>query len=90
MIGFKPLKDGRIHLECGQCGRKKSNMPRQIYDPPAAVVSIVLCPKCADESDGNAEGHYKKADGSYTTSEENRAAAYGEVASVPEKEEKTL
>jgi hypothetical protein len=43
--GFKPLKLGRIHLECPHCGRKMSNMERAEYDPPHAVLMVMPCDK---------------------------------------------
>ena len=48
MNGFKPLKDGCIHLRCYKCGRKQSNMPREPWDHPKAVLCEILCPKCSE------------------------------------------
>lgn len=45
--GFKPLREGRIHLLCGQCGRKMSNMRRADYDPPRAALIAVPCERCS-------------------------------------------
>ena len=44
--GFKPLRDGRIHVRCPQCGRKQSNAPRDELDPPAATLVEIPCPNC--------------------------------------------
>ena len=47
LVGFKPLKPGKIHLLCPKCGRKQSNNPREeAYDPPNAAVIQIQCPKC--------------------------------------------
>lgn len=43
--GFAPLKPNRIHLLCGKCGRKQSNMPRYDADPANAVVAMLICEK---------------------------------------------
>lgn len=51
--GFKPLKEGRIHLHCGNCGRKMSNMPTFGDEPEGAVVLQTLCPKCCDSTGAN-------------------------------------
>jgi hypothetical protein len=45
--GFKPLREGRIHLRCPSCGRKMSNMPRDVYDPPLAMLMEVCCDRCS-------------------------------------------
>ena len=46
LVGFKPLKPGKIHLLCPKCGRKQSNMDRADYDSANAVLLEVGCPKC--------------------------------------------
>lgn len=51
MAGFKPLKAGRIHFRCPQCGRKMSNMKRDAYDPPRAVMTEIACPKHSDQGE---------------------------------------
>lgn len=43
--GYKPLKRGRIHLLCPQCGWKLSNMPRGDHDPPNSVLLVIPCDK---------------------------------------------
>ena len=43
--GWRPLKDGCIHLLCGECGRKQSNSPRQPDDPKSAHVLRLVCDK---------------------------------------------
>jgi hypothetical protein len=43
--GFAKLKAGCIHLECPACGRKMSNVPRCDWDPPDAVLAVLLCDK---------------------------------------------
>lgn len=48
ILGFNPIRPEKIHLHCPQCGRKQSNMPREDYDPPSAILAVILCPKCAD------------------------------------------
>jgi len=45
--GFKPLHAGKVHLFCRGCGRKQSNMERAEYDPSAAAIVDILCPKCS-------------------------------------------
>lgn len=44
MGGFRAIKPDRIHLYCGECGRRQSNMPRY-DDPPNAVVAHIICDK---------------------------------------------
>lgn len=46
-VGFAPLRPGRIHMLCPRCGRKQSNMPREKYDPPTAVLVRIHCEKCS-------------------------------------------
>lgn len=43
--GWRALKDGHIHLLCGECGRKQSNSPRQSDDPKGTVVVRLVCDK---------------------------------------------
>lgn len=59
--GFAALKDGKIHLACGECGRKQSNMPR-FDDPANAAVALIIC----DKHTGGKEDYcvYYDADGS--------------------------
>lgn len=45
-LGFDVLRAGRIHLYCPGCGRRQSNMRRDIYDPPSAVVMHLHCDSC--------------------------------------------
>lgn len=45
--GFRKLRPGRIHVRCYSCGRKMSNMGREEYDPPTAVLIETPCEKCA-------------------------------------------
>lgn len=44
--GFRKLRDGRIHMRCYSCGLKRSNVARQKYDPPNAVLIESPCEAC--------------------------------------------
>jgi hypothetical protein len=46
-VGYAKLRPGRIHLFCPGCHRKMSNMPRDKYDPPKAVLCHVFCDSCS-------------------------------------------
>lgn len=48
LSGFAKLREGRIHLRCYKCGRKMSNVERDEYDPPTAVLMETPCPECVD------------------------------------------
>ena len=61
--GFAPLRPGRIHLYCGSCGRKQSNMRRTKYDPKRAVLMNVACDRC-DAGCKDPLVQYLAADGS--------------------------
>lgn len=47
-LGFNRLRPGRIHVYCPTCGMKRSNAPRQDYDPPEAVLMHLACEKCSE------------------------------------------
>lgn len=46
-VGYAKLRPGRIHLLCPVCGRKMSNVERDQYDPPSAVLAHVHCERCS-------------------------------------------
>lgn len=62
LAGFKKHRAGRIHVLCRQCGRKMSNMPRQAFDEPKAVLVSTVCEK-HDTGCGGPEEFYYDADG---------------------------
>ena len=46
-VGFAAHRPGRIHMFCPRCHRKMSNMPRDKFDPPKAVLVHVFCERCS-------------------------------------------
>jgi len=46
-VGFRPLRPGRIHVFCPDCGCKLSNLRRVDYDPPTAVLVHIPCERCS-------------------------------------------
>jgi len=62
--GFAPLRTGRIHLLCPQCGRKMSNVLRSDFDPPNAALYVIPCDKSRCSGGCKIEGgDYFSADG---------------------------
>lgn len=46
--GFNRLRAGRIHLYCPHCGRKMSNVMRDVEDPRRATLAHVWCLRCSN------------------------------------------
>jgi hypothetical protein len=66
-VGFKPHRSGRIHLFCPGCRRKLSNMPRDKYDPPKAVLVKVFCDNCSVGGKDSSQ-HFRDARGRHLCS----------------------
>lgn len=62
-IGFHKLRPGRIHAFCPRCGRKYSNLPREPYDPPEAVLMHIVCDRCGHGCKVDGPDMYLTADG---------------------------
>ena len=45
MAGWPKLREGKIHLRCYSCGRRMSNIDRDEYDTPNAVLVEAECDK---------------------------------------------
>jgi len=67
-IGYRKLRSGRIHIYCPHCGRKTSNVFRQEFDPPAAVLVHEACEKCSQGCKG-CISDYLDADGRWVDSD---------------------
>lgn len=60
--GFKPHKEGFVHLLCYGCGQKMSNATTFTpgLEPDGTVLIECLCPKCAEGTMGSEEFYYDK------------------------------
>lgn len=66
--GYRKLRPGKIHVFCPHCGRKFSNIPREDYDPPSAVLMHLCCDRCGQGCKIDGPDCYYDANGKKTWS----------------------